>query len=108
MRHNACMGNGPPVIWLGFLDTYRTLCVAPNQEIRSIFDELRSFSSSLRSCVTHHGRKPNEFEANIIWRAADLLGVSSRQRVALRQLVLADNAALARVGVGRPQAPADP
>jgi len=32
--------------WLGFLDTYRTLCVAPNQEIRSIFDELRSFSSS--------------------------------------------------------------
>ena len=38
---------------------------------------------------------PNEFEANIIWRAADLLGVSSRQRVALRQLVLADKAALA-------------
>src|SRR5579872_5368709 len=36
--------------WLGFLDTYRTLCVAPNQEIRSIFDELRSFSSS--SCVS--------------------------------------------------------
>jgi hypothetical protein len=33
-------------VWLGFLDTYRTLCVAPNQEIRSIFDELRSFSSS--------------------------------------------------------------
>jgi hypothetical protein len=32
--------------WLGFLDTYRTLCVAPNQEIRSIFDELRSSSSS--------------------------------------------------------------
>jgi hypothetical protein len=32
--------------WLGFLDTYRILCVAPNQEIRSIFDELRSFSSS--------------------------------------------------------------
>ena len=32
--------------WLGFLDTYRTLCVAPNQEIRSIFEELRNFSSS--------------------------------------------------------------
>ncbi len=46
MSYNACTGNGPPVIWLGFLDTYRTLCVAPNQEIRSIFDELRSFSSS--------------------------------------------------------------
>jgi hypothetical protein len=41
-------------------------------------------------------------ENNIIWRAADLLGVSSPQRVGLRQLVLADNAALARVGVGRP------
>jgi hypothetical protein len=40
--------------------------------------------------------KPNEFEANIIWRAADLLGVSSRQRVALRQLVSADNATVAR------------
>jgi Flp pilus assembly CpaF family ATPase len=51
--------------------------------------------------------KPNEFEANIIWRAADLLGASSRQRVALRQLVLADNATLARVRVGRPQSPAD-
>ena len=38
---------------------------------------------------------PNEFEANIIWRAADLLGVSSRQRVGLRQLVLAGKAALA-------------
>ena len=58
--------------------------------------------------IVYADGKPNEFEANIIWRAADLLGVSSRQRVALRQLVLADNAALARVGVGRPQAPADP
>ena len=46
MSYNACTGNGPPVIWLGFLDTYRTLCVAPNQEIRSIFDELGSFCSS--------------------------------------------------------------
>jgi uncharacterized tellurite resistance protein B-like protein len=52
--------------------------------------------------IVYADGKPNEFEVNIIWRAADLLGVSSRQRVALRQLVLADNAALARVGVGRP------
>jgi uncharacterized tellurite resistance protein B-like protein len=57
--------------------------------------------------IVYADGKPNEFEANIIWRAADLLGVSSRQRVALRQLVLADNAALARVGVGRPHLPAD-
>src|SRR5215471_664881 len=32
----------------------------------------------------------NEFESNIIWRAADLLGVSSRQRIELRQRVAAD------------------
>src|ERR1700730_6873094 len=40
----------------------------------------------------------NEFEDNIIWRAADLLGVSSRQRVELRQQVAADRAALPPVG----------
>ena len=38
----------------------------------------------------------DEYEANIIWRAADLLGVSTRQRVELRQAVLADTPALAR------------
>ena len=47
--------------------------------------------------IVYADGKPNEFEANIIWRAADLLGVSSRQRVALRQLVLADNATVVRV-----------
>ena len=31
----------------------------------------------------------NEFEENIIWRGADLLGVSSRQRVELRQRIAA-------------------
>ena len=36
----------------------------------------------------------DEFEKNIIWRAADLLGVSSRRRVELRQKVLVDRAAL--------------
>jgi len=35
-------------------------------------------------------RRANEFESNIIWRAADLLGVSSRQRIEIRQLVAAD------------------
>jgi uncharacterized tellurite resistance protein B-like protein len=32
----------------------------------------------------------NGFEANVIWRAADLLGVSTRQRVELRQQAAAD------------------
>jgi uncharacterized tellurite resistance protein B-like protein len=36
----------------------------------------------------------NEFESNIIWRTADLLGVSLRQRIELRQRVAADRAAL--------------
>ena len=36
----------------------------------------------------------DEFDKNIIWRAADLLGVSSRRRVELRQKVLVDRAAL--------------
>ena len=37
----------------------------------------------------------NELESNIIWRAADLLGVSSRQRIELRHRIAADKAALA-------------
>jgi hypothetical protein len=37
----------------------------------------------------------NEFEDNMIWRAADLLGVPSRQRIELRQRIAADGAALA-------------
>jgi uncharacterized tellurite resistance protein B-like protein len=36
----------------------------------------------------------NEFESNIIWRTADLLGVPARQRIELRQRVAADKAAL--------------
>ena len=32
----------------------------------------------------------NEFENNVIWRAADLLGISSRQRIELRQYVAAN------------------
>jgi hypothetical protein len=29
-------------LWLGFLDTYRTLCIDPPQEIRTIFEEVRA------------------------------------------------------------------
>jgi uncharacterized tellurite resistance protein B-like protein len=44
----------------------------------------------------------NALEDNIIWRAADLLGVSSRQRVELRQQASADRAVgLARDNIGR-------
>jgi uncharacterized tellurite resistance protein B-like protein len=37
-------------------------------------------------------RTVNEFANNIVWRAADLLGVPSRQRIALRQRIAAANA----------------
>lgn len=36
--------------------------------------------------------KVNEFEESVIWRAADLLGISSRDRVELRQRVAAGQA----------------
>jgi uncharacterized tellurite resistance protein B-like protein len=45
--------------------------------------------------VVYVDESVNEFESNIIWRAADLLGVSSRQRIELRQRIAADRAALA-------------
>ena len=44
--------------------------------------------------VVYADERVNEFESNIIWRTADLLGVSSRQRIELRHLVAADRAAL--------------
>jgi uncharacterized tellurite resistance protein B-like protein len=43
--------------------------------------------------VAYVDGRANEFESNIIWRSADLLGVSSRQRIELRQLVASDRAA---------------
>ena len=43
--------------------------------------------------VVYVDGRANEFESNIIWRTADLLGVSSRQRIELRQLVAADRTA---------------
>jgi uncharacterized tellurite resistance protein B-like protein len=39
----------------------------------------------------------NGFEGNIIWRTADLLGVSSRQRIEIRQQIAADATVLAPV-----------
>jgi uncharacterized tellurite resistance protein B-like protein len=47
----------------------------------------------------------NEFDKNIIWRAADLLGVSSRRRLELRQMV-ADRAAFSQAGHVLWQSPA--
>jgi uncharacterized tellurite resistance protein B-like protein len=48
--------------------------------------------------IVYADRRVNEFEENIIWRAADLLGVSSRQRVELRQRIVANMEALTPAG----------
>jgi uncharacterized tellurite resistance protein B-like protein len=47
----------------------------------------------------------NEFDKNIVWRAADLLGVSSRRRVELRQKVSLARAALSQARDVLPQSP---
>ena len=52
--------------------------------------------------VAYVDGRVNEFESNIIWRTADLLGVSSRQRIELRQRVAADRAVLNTAYSGKP------
>ena len=77
------------------IDLYRFI-----RKLREVLDNEGRYQTVRMMCeIVYADGKPNEFEANIIWRAADLLGVSSRQRVALRQLVLADNASFG-AGVG--------
>ena len=39
--------------------------------------------------IVYADGRVSEFEDNLIWRAADLLGVSTRERVELRQRVAA-------------------
>jgi len=47
--------------------------------------------------VAYVGESVDEIASNIIWRAADLLGVPSRQRIELRQRIASDRASLAQV-----------
>jgi uncharacterized tellurite resistance protein B-like protein len=56
-------------------------------------DEGRSQLVQMMWQVVYADGPATEFDKNIIWRAADLLGVSSRRRVELRQMVSADRAA---------------
>jgi uncharacterized tellurite resistance protein B-like protein len=39
--------------------------------------------------VVHAGERIGDFEQNFVWRAADLLGVSSRERIELRRRIAA-------------------
>jgi uncharacterized tellurite resistance protein B-like protein len=43
--------------------------------------------------MAYADRRVNEFAGNIIWRAADLLGVSSRERIDLRRRIAAESQA---------------
>ena len=56
-------------------------------------DEGRSQLVQMMWEVVYADGHANEFDKNIVWRGADLLGVSSRRRVELRQIVCADRAA---------------
>jgi uncharacterized tellurite resistance protein B-like protein len=75
-------------------------CIAERKAI-----DLYQFTRQIKDAFDEEGRRRvvhmmwdtayiegglNGFEANIIWRAADLLGVSTRQRVEMRQQAAAD------------------
>jgi uncharacterized tellurite resistance protein B-like protein len=51
--------------------------------------------------VVYADGRVNELEDNIIWRAADLLGVTTRQRVELRQQIAPDRGVLPAGLAGR-------
>jgi uncharacterized tellurite resistance protein B-like protein len=40
--------------------------------------------------MVHADGRVTEFESNLIWRAADLLGVSSRERIELGQRIASE------------------
>ena len=65
------------------------------RQLNHILDEGRCRIVKMMWEVAYVDESVNEFESNIIWRAADLLGVSSRQRIELRQRIASDRAALA-------------
>jgi uncharacterized tellurite resistance protein B-like protein len=82
------------------------LVEAATQADRNAID-LYQFTSLLNRTLDEDGRlrivemmwqlvyadgRVNEFEDNVIWRAADLLGISSRQRITLRRRVAGDRA----------------
>jgi uncharacterized tellurite resistance protein B-like protein len=73
------------------IDLYRF--TRPLNEVQD--DEGRRRLVQMMWEIVYADRRVNEFEENIIWRAADLLGVSTRQRVELRQRIVASMEALA-------------
>ena len=65
------------------------------RQLNEVLDnESRQRTVKMMWQVIYVDERVNEFESNIIWRAADLLGVSSRQRIELRQRVAVERAEL--------------
>jgi uncharacterized tellurite resistance protein B-like protein len=56
---------------------------------RSLDEEGRRRIVEMMWEIVHADGRVTEFESNLIWRAADLLGISSRQRIELGQRVAA-------------------
>jgi uncharacterized tellurite resistance protein B-like protein len=73
----------------------RSISIAFTRPLNEVLDdEGRRQIVQMTWEVVYADRSVNEFEENIIWRAADLLEVSSRQRVELRQRIMANIEAL--------------
>jgi uncharacterized tellurite resistance protein B-like protein len=56
---------------------------------RSVDDDGRRRIVEMMWEVVHAGERVGDFEQNFVWRAADLLGVSSRERIELRRRIAA-------------------
>jgi uncharacterized tellurite resistance protein B-like protein len=61
---------------------------------RSLDEEGRTRIIEMMWELIYADGRANEFEDNLVWRVADLLGVSSRERVELRRQVAAEAGAL--------------
>jgi uncharacterized tellurite resistance protein B-like protein len=57
---------------------------------RSLDEEARGRIVEMMWKIVYSDGAMNEFEDNIVWRASDLLGISSRERVELRRSVAAE------------------
>jgi uncharacterized tellurite resistance protein B-like protein len=60
---------------------------------RSLDEQGRRRMVEMMWQIVYVDGRVTEFEENVVWRAADLLGVSSRERIELRQRVAAEAAA---------------
>ena len=77
------------------------LCRFTRQLNQFLNDESRRRLVRMMWEVVYADGRVNELEDNIIWRVADLLGVTTRQRVELRQQIAPDRAVLPAGLAGR-------